>query len=98
MYIFPIPITIKTVEGNEVILNIKRQPCESMDEIMLSNIDFPALKMVVIINEKENKKSKIKYSVTPTKAKRVSDAIAALNVFKGLYNGTREKADGIYYC
>lgn len=84
----PIPITIKTVEGNEVILNIKRQPCESMDEIMLSNIDFPALKMVVIINEKENKKSKIKYSVTPTKAKRVSDAIAALNVFKGLYNGT----------
>ncbi len=59
-----------------------------MDEIRLSNIDFPALKMIVIINEKENKKSKIKYSVTPTKAKKVSDAIVALNVFKGLYNGT----------
>lgn len=84
----PVPITIKTVEGNEVILNIKRQPCESMDEIMLSNINFPALKMIVTIKEKEIKKSKIKYTVAPTKAESVSDAIAALNVFKGLYHGT----------
>lgn len=84
----PIPITIKTIEGSEVILNIKRQPYESMDEIMLSNIDFPALKIVIIINEKEFKKTKIKYSINPTKAESVSDAITALNVFKGLYNGT----------
>lgn len=84
----PVAITIKTVEGNELILNIKRQPYESMDEIMLSNIDFPALKMTIIINEKEIKKSKIKYSVSPTKAKSVSEAITVLNVFKGLYNGT----------
>ena len=84
----PVPITIKTIEGDEVILNIKRQPYESMDEIMFSNIDFPALKMNVIINEKETEKSKIIYSVTPKKAGSVSEAIVALNVFKGLYNGT----------
>lgn len=54
----PVPITIKTIEGDEVTLNMKRQPYESMDEIMFSNMDFPALKMTVIINEKEVKKSK----------------------------------------
>lgn len=84
----PVPITIKTIEGDEVTLNMKRQPYESMDEIMFSNIDFPALKMTVIINEKEVKKSKIVYSVTPTKAKSVSEAVASLNALKGVSNRT----------
>jgi len=84
----PVPITIKTIEGDEVTLNMKRQPYESMDEIMFSNMDFPALKMTVIINEKEVKKSKIVYSVTPTKAKSVSEAVALLNALKGVSNRT----------
>ncbi len=84
----PVLITIKTIEGDEVILNMKRQPYESMDEIMFSNIDFPALKLTVIINEIEVKKSKIIYSVTPTKAKSVSEAVALLNALKGIYNRT----------
>lgn len=84
----PVPITIKTIEGDEVTLNMKRQPYESMDEIMFSNMDFPALKMTVIINEKEVKKSKIVYSVTPTKAKSVSEAVASLNALKGVSNRT----------
>ena len=54
----PVPITIKTIEGDEVTLNMKRQPYESMDEIMFSNMDFPALKMTVIINEKKLKNQK----------------------------------------
>lgn len=84
----PVPITIKTIEGDEVTLNMKRQPYESMDEIMFSNMDFPALKMTVIINEKEVKKSKMVYSVTPTKAKSVSEAVASLNALKGVSNRT----------
>lgn len=84
----PIPITIKTIEGSEVTLNIKRQPYESMDEIMLSSVDFPALKMVIIINENEIKKTKIKYSINPKKAESVSDAIIAIQAFKGLYDGS----------
>ena len=38
--------------------------------------------------KKEVKKSKIVYSVTPTKAKSVSEAVASLNALKGVSNRT----------
>ena len=84
----PVPITIKPEDGDALTLMIKRQPYESMDEIMFSNVNLPVIKMTIILNETDARKSKIKYSVIPTKAANVSEAVTALHAFKGLYDGT----------
>lgn len=77
----------ETVEGDRVAINIERKPHNSLEEILFTNINFPALQIRFIL--KNNcVDSKVTYTVTPTKADTVLDALISIHLFNGLYNGT----------
>ena len=92
-YLFPEPfppakqLEFETVENEKIIINIARKPYNSFEEILFTNIDFPALNIRFVLSD-DLKNSKVTYTVTPKKAKSVSDALTAIHLFNGLYQGT----------
>lgn len=54
---------------------------------MFSNINFPALQIRFLLAD-DYEHSKVTYTVNPKKAENVSDALAAIHLFSGLYHGT----------
>lgn len=86
--------------GESVPISFRQQPFDSLTEIKFANIDFQALNIEIYIyspltdkDEEGARTSKthpasVTYSVTPTKAKSVADAVKALHVFSGLFAGT----------
>ena len=107
----PITMTFESPEGDVVEIGIQQQAYDSLVEIKFLNVDFPALKielyqyspLVEDTDEKDaedahtniNNQLVANYSVTPSKAKNVKDAIIALHLFRGLYNGTTKVDDHI---
>lgn len=100
---FPDPITIvfESIQGDTIPIKLQQQVYDSLAEIKLQNINFPALKielyryapLVEDLSQEESHTSpdvplRLTYSVQPALAKTVTDAVAALRVFKGLIEGT----------
>lgn len=96
MYPEPFPpareMVFETIEGDKIFIHVKRIPHASFDEILFQNIDFPALQIQFTLADNRID-SKVKYTCVPQKATTVSDAVAAIHIFNGFYNGT-VKIDG----
>ncbi len=102
----PFKMRFESLEGDKVEILIQQQPYDSITEIKFSNIDFPALALELYyyspLVENTNEKSHtnadnrvvMACSVTPSNASSVKEAITALHIFKGIYNGT-VKANGV---
>lgn len=97
----PIVFNFESEEGTKVSTAFQQQPYDNIAEIKLQNIDFPALKIEIyyfdpladdVSNEKshtnESNKVDLVFSVFPTKANNVKEAVDALQLFKSLSNGT----------
>ena len=91
MYPQPFPpareVVFETEEGDKITMKIARKPYDSLEEELYTNIDFPAMQIKFVLAD-EIMSSKATYSVFPTKATTVSDALAAIHLFNGLYYGT----------
>lgn len=101
---FPQPITIifESEEGVKVPIEIQQQAYDSLSEIKFQNVDFPALKIEIyryaplIDGEQHEEQSvtnaddpfRLKFFIKPSKAQTVKEAITALHIFKGLFDGT----------
>ena len=95
----PTPMMFESEEGDKVCINFQQEAYDSLTEIKIHNVDFPALKIdlyiyqpLVDISEETAKTSKnnqfiANYSVTPTNAPSVSEALTALRFFKGIFTG-----------
>lgn len=96
MYPEPFPpakeLEFETVEGEKITINIAQQPYASLEETLFTNINFPALQIRFLLAD-DYEHSKVTYTVNPKKAVTVSDALAAIHLFSGLYHGT-VKIDG----
>ena len=100
-YAFPDPIkmTFESPEGDSVQISIQQQAHDSVTEIKFCNVDFLALKIVLyqyspLVEDAEDdahtsrdRQLVVNYSVTPSKAASVKDAVTALHIFRGLING-----------
>lgn len=86
------PMNIETVEGDKVTLMIKQQPHGSLEETKFASINYEALRLEIYVSD-HPRASRINYSITPQKAKTVKDAVSALHIFKGFYEGNI-KIDG----
>lgn len=96
----PIEMLFECENGESVSVSFRQQPYDSFTEIKFSNINFPALQIDMFLyspladQEEEDARTNQKhpvsvtYSVTPTKADSVSDAVKALHIFSGLFAGT----------
>ncbi len=96
----PLKMTFESPEGDSAEISIQQQAYDSLLEIRFLNIDFPALKIELyqysplVKNCKEkahtniNNRLVVNYSVTPSKADTVKEAVTALHIFRGLFNGT----------
>ena len=93
-------------EGDIVSIEIQQQAYDNVMEVKFSNVNFPALKIDLYLysplNDEDDEKMahtnkdhqyKATYSVTPTKAATVKEAVIALHLFRGFYNSTT-KIDG----
>ena len=101
-YAFPDPIKMvfESPEGDIVEIGIQQQAYDNLAEIKFLNVDFPALKIELyqyspLVEDAEegahtsaNKQIMVNYSVTPSKAASVKDAVIALHLFRGLFNGS----------
>lgn len=83
----PFPMPMETPEGDKVVLEIQRQPYDSMNIVKFTNVNFPAIKLEMFISEDDLEKSKITYSITPSKAETVTDAVLAIRLSKYLQMG-----------
>lgn len=90
----PMPITFETQEGEKVDIYIQQKPHPSLTKRKFMNVDFSAMKIEIYMAD-DGSSSRVTYSVAPVKAKTVSEAVTALHIFFGLYNGT-VKIDGQY--
>ena len=81
------PVHLETEDGTKVEMLVGRQPYESMNEIMLANETFPALRLEWYYHE-EKESLRMKITVSASKAETVTDAVAALKIFLGFYDGT----------
>ena len=97
----PITITFESTEGNQLPIEIQQQVYDSLLEIKFQNINFPALKVEIyryapLLDEINCEKSFTSvnnpyyfiFSVKPSKAQTVKEAITALHIFKGIHDGT----------
>lgn len=96
----PISMLFESEEGDKITISFQQQAYDSLTEVKYSNVDFPALKIELYVycplveecgkESKTNKENPISvtYSVIPTKAATVSDAVKALHIFSGLFTGT----------
>ena len=89
----PVPFFFESPEGDMVEMHIQQQAYDSLTEIKFANVDFPALhieffvKNSLLDNFEEDEDPKVSFSVNPIKAETVSDALAALHIFIGLFEG-----------
>lgn len=95
----PFPLLFESQEGDEVTILFQQQIYDSLTEIKFCNINFSALKIEMYVYsplaedcKEEAKTSKnspvsVTYSVTPTMAETVTDAVKALHIFSGLFSG-----------
>lgn len=95
----PIKMSFESPEGDAVDIQFQQQAYDSLTEIKFMNVDFPALKVelyqyspIAAEEEKDAHTSRVRqitatYSVTPSKAATVRDAVTALHIFRGLING-----------
>lgn len=102
----PTHLLFESKDKERTVINFQQQAYDSYSEIKYSSIDFDALKIDIYIysplsdeDQKDSRTSAIKkicvdYSVTPTKAKTVSEAVNALHLFQGLFSGTT-KVNGV---
>ncbi len=96
----PISMSFESEDGDKETIHFQQQPLDSLTEIKFENIDFPALKIEMFLyspiteaHEEDSKTNKdnpvnITYSVTPTKATTVTEAVKALHFFSGIFMGT----------
>lgn len=85
----PISITFETIEGDSITLHIQRQSCKAMKKRKYANVDFPAIEMRPTLYEDAfPMRTKFNFTVIPANAKSSKDALAALRLLKGLYEGT----------
>ena len=97
----PVELLFESVEGNMVPIAIQQQPYDSMVEIKFTNVNFPSLQIEIYqfapLDDNLDQECsftsadapvRLAYSVKPSKAHTVKDAISALHIFKGLLNGT----------
>lgn len=101
----PIRMAFESPEGDVVEIGIQQQAYDSLVEIKFLNVNFPALKIELyqyspLVENFDgeahtgiNNQLVANYSVTPSKASNVKDAIIALRLFRGLYNG-KTKVNG----
>jgi hypothetical protein len=83
----PFQMPIETPDGEKIILEIQRQPYDSMVISKYINVNYPAVKLEMLINEENIEQSKLTYSITPSKANTVTEALAVIRVYKYLQNG-----------
>lgn len=98
-------MTFESPEGDVVQMGFRQQAYDSVTEIKFANIDFSALKIELYrysplavgdedgAHTSSERQLTVKYSVEPAKASTVKDAVAALHIFRGLFNG-KTKVDG----
>lgn len=97
----PIIVTFESAEGDRLPIEIQQQVYDSLLEIKYQNIDFPALKVEIyryaplfdgIHHEKSltsaDNPFRFTFSIKPSKARTVREALTALHIFKGIYDGT----------
>lgn len=96
----PIPLEFEIEHGENILIFFQQQIYDNFNEIKFSNVSFPALKIDIFVYnpllEKRNGKAntdkrnpvKASYSVNPTKADTVADALKAIQIFSGLFSGT----------
>lgn len=96
----PIQVKFESPEGDSVEIGIQQQAYDSLGEIKFVNVDFLAMKIELykysplVYNCCENAHTSVNnqlvvnYSVTPSQAESVKDAVVALRIFRGLFNGT----------
>lgn len=101
----PTPMVFESEEGDKVYINFQQQAYDSLTEIKIHNVDFPALKIELFIynpltditekTAKTNADNRISvtYSVTPTKASSATEALSAVRIFQGLFTG-KTKVNG----
>lgn len=97
----PFMFILESPEGEQIEMHIQQQAYDSLTEIKFANVNFPALKIEIIVKSSlledtndEDARPKIIYSVTPTKAETITDALTALHIFAGLFAGST-KINGI---
>ena len=95
-----IKLLFESPEGDKVEIELQQQAYDSLVEIKFANTEFPSLKIELylykpLVNDCDeeahtnvNNKVVVTYSVTPSKADSVKDAVVALHLFRGLVNGT----------
>lgn len=95
----PFAMTYESADNKKIELLIRQQVYDSFTELKFSNINYPAIKYDLYVyapiseeNEKNARTNKNKqvcsqYSVSPTKACTVSEAVDALKIFKGICLG-----------
>lgn len=92
-------MTFESPEGDVVQIGFQQQAYDSVTEIKFTNVDFPALKVelyqyspLAYENEEgahtsQDRQITVTYSVVPSKAATVKEAVIALHIFRGLFNG-----------
>ena len=61
----PFQMPIETPDGEKIILEIQRQPYDSMVISKYINVNYPAVKLEMLIKEENIEQSKLTYSITP---------------------------------
>ena len=99
---FPAPTVLcfECDTGEKAYISFQQQAYDSLTEIKFSNVDFPALKMDIYIydplseNADSNAKTNMEKpmsancSVKPSNAHTVTEALVALQIFRGIFTGT----------
>lgn len=83
----PFQLPLETPDGDKLVLEIQRQPYDSMDTMKFININYPAVKFEMFFNEVTPEKSTLTYSITPSKSKSVEDAVLVIKIFKCFQKG-----------
>ena len=94
-------VTFESATGTKISIGVQQQPYDSIAEIKFKNVDYPALKIEVFyfapladdVSEEKAYTSEahpihVMFSVFPAKARNVEEAVAALQLFKSLLDGT----------
>lgn len=97
----PIKMVFESPEGERAEIGFQQQAFDSFSEVKFLNVDFPALRIELYqysplsdesVDEETHTSADnqvtVKYSVTPSKAGTVKEAVVALHLFRGLFNGT----------
>lgn len=99
-FLSPMRVTFESPEGDVAEIDLQQQAYDSLMEIKLASVNYPALKIEVyqysplVESKAEGEHTSIKkqlvttYSVIPSNAASVKEAVAALHIFRGLHNGT----------